>query len=749
MKNFKINRSRQFTMRVLPACIAVMAASMVHAQDTAEPKLDEVMVTAQKRSQRLQDVPIAISAISGSQLESRNIGSIADIASIAPNLSISNTPGNNTASQIAIRGGVTINPALFWDTSVGMYVDGVYLGKSQGSIFKMVDLERVEVLRGPQGTLYGRNSMSGAVNFITRKPSGEFGGDVSISLGSYNERITKAAIDLPKAGIASISVGLRSEDRDGLIKTTPGSSVKSLNGTDQNQARMAVNLDFSRDFQVDYRFDSSKVDSTSMHSQLYRADIPALAPYVFKTRQLLASVDGPEQEKATVKGHSATAEWKLNNQQSLKSITSSRTMKWDNGMDLDGSPLPFAHTERKSNYKQWSQEFQLVGNSGKLNYVAGVYFFGDEGTTQNPQQYFGGTFNADSNYGFSTKSRALFGQADYAISDRWTITGGIRSTRETKTIDRDIAFSFAPGAPFNSLIPVGTHGEGTFTATSPLMVAAYKLNASTNLYAKYAEGFKSGGFNGEHGDLGSSTDANIAEVKTPFRPEKQKTYELGLKNSFANGRGQLNAALFLNKIDDLQLSIFTATGAAASVIRNAGKATTSGFELEASYAPTSALRLQASYGYLSGKYDEFMDAGVNVADNRAFVHAPKNSFSLSVDWLMAQTAWGPLRLQSDYAFTDAFYAYPFQLQSSGPNYNAGAAVAGNTRVQSNGMLNGRLILNDIKTSSGKMQLSVWGRNLTNTNHIENFIDFGPGFGNLTQAYFNQPRMVGVSAALKW
>ena len=749
MKNFRFQPSRHFTMRALPACIAVMAASVVHAQDSTEPKLDEVMVTAQKRSQRLQDVPIAISAVSGSQLESRNIGSIADIASIAPNLSVSNTPGNNTASQIAIRGGVTINPALFWDTSVGMYVDGVYLGKSQGSVFKMVDLDRVEVLRGPQGTLYGRNSMSGAVNFITRKPSGEFGGDISTSLGSYNERITKAAIDLPKSGIASISLGVRSEDRDGLIKTTPGSSVKSLNGTNQNQSRIAVNLDFSRDFQVDYRFDASKVDSTSMHSQLYRADIPSLAPYVSKTRQLIASVDGPEQEKSTVKGHSVTAEWKLNNQQSLKSISSSRTMQWDNGMDLDGSPLPIAHTERKSNYKQWSQELQLVGNSGNVNYVAGAYFFGDEGTTKNPQQYFGGTFNADSNYGFSTQSRALFGQADYAMTDRWTITGGIRSTHETKTIDRDIAFSFAPGAPFNPLIPVGTHGEGTFSATSPLLVAAYKLDPATNLYAKYSEGFKSGGFNGEHGDLGSSTAANIAEVKTPFRPEKQKTYELGLKNSFANGRGQLNAALFLNKIDDLQLSIFTATGAAASVIRNAGKATTSGFEIEASYAPTSALRVQASYGYLSGKYDEFMDAGVNVANNRAFVHAPKNSFALSVDWLMAQTAWGPLRLQSDYAFTDAFYTYPFQLQSSGPNYNPMAAVAGNTRVQSTGMLNGRLILNDIKTSAGKMQLSLWGRNLTNTNHIDNFIDFGPGFGNLTQAYFNQPRMVGVSAALKW
>jgi iron complex outermembrane receptor protein len=738
-----------FVRRAVPACIVMLLASVAQAQDASDAKVDEVLVTAQKRSQRLQDVPIAISTLSGSQLENRNIGSIADLGSVSPNLTVSSTPGNATASQIAIRGGVTINPALYWDTSVGMYVDGVYMGKSQGSIFKMVDLERVEVLRGPQGTLYGRNSMSGAINFITRKPSGEFGGDASVSLGSYNERVLKAAVDLPKFGIASVSLGMRSEDRDGWVKTTPGSSVSELNGTNQQQARLAVNLDISSALQADYRFDASKVNANSMHSQLYRADIPDLAPYVFKTRQTLASVDGPEQEKAKVQGHSLTLDWKLDSNNSLKSISSMRTMKWDNGMDLDGSPLPIAHTERKSDYTQWSQELQWVGSSGAWNYVLGAYLFKDDGTTKNPQKYFGGTFNADSNYGFTTNSRAVFGQLDYKLTDRWTLTGGLRSTRETKTIDRDIAFSFAPNAPYTTLIPVGTRGEATFKATSPLMVAAFKVNDDMNLYAKYAEGFKSGGFNGEHGDLGSSTAANIAEVQTPFRPEKQKTYELGLKSKFAGGRGQFNAAVFENKIDDLQLSIFTATGAAASVIRNAGKATTRGFELEATYAPSSALRLQASYGYLNAKYNEFMDAGVNVAANRAYVRAPKNSFALGLDWLVAQTGWGPLRLQGDYTFTDAFYTYPFQLASSGADYNSAAQVAGNTRVKSTGMLNSRLILSDVKTNSGKVQLSVWGRNLTNTNHIDNFIDFGPGFGNLTQAYFNQPRMLGVSAAYKW
>ena len=744
MRNLKLSPHRHFARRAVPACVVALLASVAQAQQAPEPKVDEVLVTAQKRTQRLQDVPIAISALSGSQLESRNIGSVADLGSISPNLTVTVIPGNATGSQIAIRGGVTINPALYWDTSVGMYVDGVYMGKSQGSVFKMVDLERVEVLRGPQGTLYGRNSMSGAINFITRKPSGEFGGDVSVSLGSFNERVVKAAIDLPKAGIASVSLGLRTEDRDGWVKTTPGSSVSELNGTHQNQARLAVNFDISPDLQADYRFDASKVDTNSMHSQVYRAESwLGLDSYVFKNRQTVASVDGPAQEKSDVQGHSLTLDWKVNANNSLKSITSLRSLKWDTGLDLDGSPLPIAHAQRISDYEQRSQELQWVGSSGDLNYVVGAYFFSDDGTTKNPQQYFGGFVNADSNYGFTTKSRALFGQVDYKLSDRWTLTGGLRSTSETKTIDRDLAFSGTP------LIPVGTQGEATFSASSPLLVAAFKVNDSTNVYAKYAEGFKSGGFNGEQGDQNLSTAENIAEVLTPFRPEKQKTYELGLKTSFAGGRGQFNAAVFQNEIDDLQLSIFTASDAASSAIRNAGKATTRGFELEATYAPSSALRLQASYGYLDAKYNEFIDGGVNVADNRAFVHAPKNSFTLGLDWLVAQTGWGPLRLQGDYTFTDAFYTYPFQLQSSGVNYNPDAAVAGNTRVESTGMLNARLLLSDMKTAYGKVQLSLWGRNLTNVDHIDNFIDFGPLFGNLTQAYFNQPRMLGVSAALKW
>jgi iron complex outermembrane receptor protein len=228
--------------------------------------------------------------------------------------------------------------------------------------------------------------------------------------------------------------------------------------------------------------------------------------------------------------------------------------------------------------------------------------------------------------------------------------------------------------PFAPLIPEGTAADKTFSDTTPVLIVAYRFSNTLNAYAKYAEGFRSGGFNGE---------ANSAvESVVPFQPVKQKSYEFGLKSSFADGRAIINAAVFQNDTDDLQLSIFLASGASSSIIRNAGKATSRGLELEAMWEPSDTLRLQASYAYLEGEYDKFMDAGVNAAKNRAVIHSPKNSLNLLADGRILRTSWGDLRALLDYSWTDDYYAYPYQLASSGPLYNPLRAVAGDTLVRS-------------------------------------------------------------------
>ncbi|MBL0149580.1 MAG: TonB-dependent receptor [Ideonella sp.] len=734
---------RPFAVRVLAAAAAAaLAPAATQAQSTGTAAstgqaLQQIEVTAQRRTQKLQDVPLAATAILESDLELRGITNVADLSSIAPNLQIATTPGNSTAAQISIRGSVTTNPALFWEPTVGMYVDGVYVGKMQGSVFDVVDLERVEVLRGPQGTLYGRNTLAGAINLVTRKPSGEFSGSATVDLGNYGAQVGKVSLDLPRFGVLKASVGVRTEKRDGWVKTTPGSSVGELNDRDTRGGRLALNLDLGRSLQLDYRYDESKADQNSRFSQVVRSTVgrdfgfPGIVVSA-DGRKTTASIDGPSFERLDLKGHSITAEWKIDAANTLKYVWAKRDMDWKDSLDLDGSPVSFAHTQRLSTYGQQSHELQLVGSAGAVNYVGGLFTFKDDGFTNNPQSYFGGGFTYDSTYGFTTKADSVFGQADVKLSEAFTLTGGLRHTKEHKTVDR-----FLASGGF-VMVPAGTRGSASFSSTTPMASLGWKLAPTTTAYARYAEGFKSGGFNGEA--------QSVPETLTPFRPEKVKALELGTKSVLADGRATLNLALFHNTITDLQQAVFTAKGSAASNIRNVGKASTQGLEVEFSARPTDDLRVQANYGYLDARFDTLMELGVNVASNRAVVHAPRHSLNLMADQTLARASYGTWRAMADYSFTGAHYLYPYQIEQTDPTQ----AVAANTRVRAAGLLNLRLGLGNLKLGKDVTgEAALWVRNATDKQHIANMIDFGPGFGNLTQAYYADPRTFGVSFSARW
>ena len=719
----------------------VQASSDAVAAPAADKTvLEQVIVTVQRRKEKLQDVPVAATAITAADIESRGISSVADLGSLAPNLQISNTPGNSTAVQIAIRGSVTTNPALFWEPTVGMYVDGVYYGKAQGSVFDLVDLERVEVLRGPQGTLYGRNTLAGAINFVTKRPTGQLGGQAGIELGNYNERVGKLSVDLPAFGPLKVTVGGRTETRDGLVKATPGSSVSALNTRDNKAGRLAATLDLSKDFTLDYRYDRTKVNQVGQFSQVLRSDIPNLGITVSPNGRVdTASVDGPSFERMNLQGQSVTAEWRISASNTLKYIGSRRTMDWDDGLDLDGSIVSVAATQRLSTYSQTSHELQLLGGGGPLNYVAGVYRFSDDGFTRNPQTYFFGSANFQSNYGFATTGTSVYGQADYKLTDALTLTAGLRHTAEDKSTQRYYAQVDPANAVLAVIVPQGTAAKTNFKATTPLVSLGYKLNDQASVYGRYSEGFKSGGFNGEA--------QSVVEATRPFRPEKLKSMELGLKSTLLNGRMTFNAALFNNDSTDLQQAIFTASGAAGSDIRNIGKANSRGIELESAWRVSADLKLQVGYGYLQTKYKEYPnDLGVNVADNVAVVHAPRHTLNLVADGTLAQTSLGKLRASADYTFTSSHYLYPYALVAASP----GQQTAANTYVRSVGLMNLRMALADIEMGSfATGEVALWVRNATNKEFIANKIDFGPGFGNLTQGYYIDPRTVGVSLTARF
>jgi iron complex outermembrane receptor protein len=784
-----------------PAAPQTQAESAAPAQQaqgmSASPTtdtLDTVVVTAQKREEKLQEVPIAVTAFSARQLETRGIDNVLDLNALGPGLQVSKTPSNSTISQISVRGITEINPAIYWDPAVGIYLDGVYIGKAQGSVFDVVDLNRIEVLRGPQGTLYGRNTVAGAINLVTNQPTGEFGVTNTLEVGNYNALVNKLSVDLPKFGIASISLGARSEQRDGWVTGTSGSSASELNNRKSNGLRLGANLAFTPTFQADYRFDHSDVDQNPAFAQLYRVN-PAywgayaffpppftafaqLPSYVSKDRQTVANINAPVFEKSRVQGHSLTLTWNVNDSNTVKSISAYRHLDWSDSLDLDGSPLDIAFTRRFTKYHEWSQELQWVGHSGPLNYVGGLYYFTDDGFTNNPQEFFASSVLYDSEYGTHTKAGAAYAQLDYKVIDPLTLSAGIRYTEEKKELDRIFGCNapFVPqdaanctpgvGQSFNYLIPAGTHESGRFEAATPTFAVDYKINEHANVYARYAYGFKSGGFNGEFSDptlpAVTASQDNINETGTPFKPEKQKSLELGAKTNFLDNRVQASAAIFQNKAKDLQESIFVASGAAATVVRNAGKATIRGLELEGAVVPVKGTTVRANYAWLDPKYDEFLvdvDADsdpntppvkVNAANNRAFVHAPRNAFNVVVDTRLARFDWGTVSALADYSYTSSIYTYPYQLSATGTAGNAGQQLASDSQVKAYGLLNLRLSLSQVQLGRAATgEVALWCRNCANEGVAANFIDFGPGFGSLTNAYFIDPVTYGITGIIRW
>ena len=358
-----------------------------------------IIVTAQKREENIQEVPIAISAIGRDYLESRDITSIDNLGALAPNVKFERAPSNKTISQIAIRGSVTINPAVTWEPAVGLYLDGVYIAKAQGSIFDVADLERVEVLRGPQGTLYGRNSLAGAVNLVTRKPSGELRVSAETSYGNYDYWRGKATVDLPALGPLKIKVSGQIEKRDGFVDVVPDAfgilanpPVNDTNDLDGKSIMVQARLEVTDNLTLDYAYDYTKYNQRPNASQLLSvnttgglADIfdPASPSFVGVPLGLFASQQRLDQmtinatplfETSRTYGHSLTATLDLGNAQ-LKSISAYRDLRWTDSTDLDGSPFDIAFTQRFTDMDSFSQELQLTGTAwdDRLNYVVGGF----------------------------------------------------------------------------------------------------------------------------------------------------------------------------------------------------------------------------------------------------------------------------------------------------------------------------------------------------------------------------------------
>lgn len=764
---------------MLPVILLGAPTATAQDADSESMGIGDIVVTAQKRSENIQDVPIAISAIGSQFLESRGITSIDALGTMAPNVKIERAPSSKTISQIAIRGSVTTNPAITWEPAVGLYVDGVYIAKAQGSIFDVADLERVEVLRGPQGTLYGRNALAGAVNLVTKKPSGEFGGSVDLSYGSYDQRRLSATLDLPRSGIFSAKVSGQIVKRDGIVDMVDNPypevalaeepKVSQIDTINSYSLMAQVRAEISDVVTADYTFDYNRTKQRPPLAQLvgvgsggifdpgsdaYIPELP-LDLYVREDRQTEASLDAAIFERSRAYGHALTLTAELDTF-TIKSITAYRNLKWQDGIDLDGTPLDVAYTGRDTRFDAFSQELQVSGKAfdNRLEYVAGAFYYQEKAETLGEQRFFGafgsqgGQFY-QTDYGSHTKAIALFGQLDYALTDQFKLTLGARYTHEKKDVRR----FFAVGDPLQTVVdlPYGGVPDAKYNNFSPAATLSWSPNQTLNVYARYARGFKSGGFNGETNVFFDPAAPEgcaygLTELCLPYKPEMVDSYEFGVKTKLLGNRLIFNVAAFRDIHDDIQLSIFTADGAASSVVRNAASARIQGLEFEAILRPVDGVTLNGSFSLLDAKYNSYEDGGVDVSDKRAFPHAPKRQLSLGADWEIVRGDWGKVNLNGDLSHVSSYFTYPYALENDPARP---AQNAYDSRSKGRTIVNLRLALSDVQVGDTTFELAGFVRNLTKEDNASNFIDMGPGFGGILLAYYPDPRTWGVSLGAKF
>ncbi len=653
--------------KFLLAALAATAMSPILpavAQDTADTesadnqrRFTTVTVTAQRREQSLVDVPVSVSAFDGDLLADLGVSDLTEVAKISPNVTLEVSRGTNTTLSAFIRGVGQQDPVAGFEAGVGLYVDDVYLNRPQGAVLDVYDVERVEVLRGPQGTLYGRNTIGGAIKYVTKGLSDTPTYELNLRAGSYNQLDGILTTSLPVTDNFRVGAAVARFDRDGFgenIITGEENYNKKLFG-----ARISAELDVTDTFQLraaaDYSLDKSNARQGHrlIPDQLPPFDYPVLDD-VFDTRAGLNVV--PQEVEAY--GGSLVADWELNSNWTIKNILAYREDESTSPIDFDS--LFEADLDVPAIYKndQFSEELQLLYSSDRLNGLIGFYYLDANASTvfdvllANTGAAVGlPGLNAQTFGDVGTETWSIFGDFTYDLTDQLSVSIGGRYTEDTRTsqvLRRTYIGGFSEFFGGNPTLIATTsdfNGEADFDDFSPRIAVGYKLTPDSNVYASYSQGFKGGSFDPRGQttaapDLdqdGTVSDAEIFEFMQ-FDPEEVDSYEVGYKASQLGGRVNYSLAGFYSDYKDVQVpgSIGVDTDgdgvsdSFSGVTTNAGAATIWGVEFEgnATLAEDMArsgdlLNFGWSLGYLDAQYDEFIDAfGNNVADDRVIQNTP-------------------------------------------------------------------------------------------------------------------------------
>ena len=745
---------------------------VVEKQDQNKAAIERISVTAQKRLTSLQETPIAISAFNEEALENLGVEDISDVSSYAPNTKVVVPIGSAFNVGVNIRGLGSNEPSLAVDPKVGVYVDGVYLARNAGAIFSIIDLERMEVLRGPQGTLWGKNTTGGAINMVTKKPSDEFEFKQKFTLGSDGLFNSTTSVDTGEFNNFTAKLTYMTGEEDGWAKNTyAGAKEKNLGAKETDAFRIALRY-LGDDFSIDYSYDQTEGSAVAVPVQIsnvrdhftdptvptmhmgtgkfYGGNVFAMmaANEYTDGRQESFELDSHGREYVDISGHTLTFEWDYSDNHSFKSISSFRKYSSDltEGQDFDGgayfgveldetfqptnnfAPIPaFDYTNVKSQ-EQTSQEFQFLGEfmDGQLDYVAGLYYFSEEGEENNPWRLniftgqganllFADSLPFGTFYSVEAKAQAVFTQFNYHVSDAFNLIAGIRYTKDEKLL--------VNVAENDAMLREDLASKKDWSKTVGSLIANYVVDEELTVYGKITQGYASGVFNsGAIDRFAYLNPANLGEANyegtlTPANPEDTLAYEIGAKAMFFDDRIMLNTAIFYNDNTNLQVTVLDGP------IRrslNSGESKTVGIEFDAKFAATEDLMFSATYGYRDTEYTD-----ENFSDFSRF------SASLAMNWVVAEFDFADLSVNADYVMNDEHQFSLIDPSLVAKGYN---------------LLNARISLSEIKLSGDStVKVSAYGRNITDKEYVVH----GASLGFFDTKTYGAPATYGVDVIINF
>ena len=758
------------------------------APDTGA-QLEEVIVTAQRREQSLQETPVSVTAFTQEALEQRLMTGVADLSQFTPNVEINNgrADGGGSNAAVFIRGVGQFDFIFPTDPGVGVYLDGVYMGRTLGGMMDLADLQRIEVLRGPQGTLYGKNTIAGAVNMVTARPTGEFGGSVKLTGGDLGRIDGELTVNFPTLGNSlNGKLALITRKRDGI-----GESLwdgREYDDVDRQAARTVWDWSASDAVEVSFAADVSRwrqngsmssvvgfYPSSSGFRELFNA---VAAPYLAAQLGLPPGTalddgfitgdptrtwaGGPIRDNGDVWGVAATVDWKLSDAVRLKSVTSWREMRLSFGSDLDNSPFSFAETDEHQDQNQLAQELQLSGLAfnDRFDWLMGVYYFQERGNDRNFVSFGHGILDALSalpgpvvplgpyscpqpagspapclggagnplNFLLETDlvPRTSIDTRSYSAYAHgiYQLTDRLSLSAGARYTYEDKKWFIVESRPVSGAYVVPpTHLQESWSAFSPKLGLEFKLSPDAMIYGQVSQGFKSGGWNPRMFD---------ASYLAGYDPEYLTSYEVGFKSEWFGRRLTLNGAAFLYDYKDMQLSSFHSGGGLTNVVltvENAGREEIKGFELELAARPVEGLDIQVGAGYQANRYKELAD-GVPWSKDNVLPDAPKWTLNAGIQYRIPLGAAGGLVPRLDGSYKSKVYKDP----QNSPDIAQDALF----------LLNAQL---GFHSADERWQITGFVTNLADKEYITrglHFTDFG-----FTVHYPGRPREWGASVSYRF